>query len=107
MGGGSEAQGHAVDLGGAPTPSAPPVSVAEERVSLASNWTLVWWRFKKHRLAMLSAGVLILLYLVVLFPDFFSTQDPEATDARLAFIPAQHLAFFEGLRLRPSVPAVT
>ncbi len=107
MGGDSEARGHAIDLGGAPTAAAPPASVAEERVSLASNWTLVWWRFKKHRLAMLSAGVLVLFYLVVLSPDFFSTQDPEATDARLAFIPVQHLALFEGLRFRPSVPAVT
>ncbi|HMC37632.1 MAG TPA: hypothetical protein VKK30_07155, partial [Actinomycetota bacterium] len=65
--------------------AAPTVTGVEERVSLASNWTLVWWRFKKHRLAMLSAGVLVLFYLVVLFPDFFSTQDPEATDAGLAF----------------------
>ena len=23
----------------------------EERISVASNWTLIWWRFKKHRLA--------------------------------------------------------
>ncbi|MGH2404538.1 MAG: ABC transporter permease, partial [bacterium] len=83
-----------------------PASQAEERVSLASNWQLVWWRFRKHRLAIASCAVLILFYLVVLFPDFFSTQDPEATDARLAFIPAQRLTFFEGLRPRPSVPAV-
>ena len=87
--------------------AAPAASGVEERVSLASNWTLVWWRFKKHRLAMLSAGVLVLFYLVVLFPDFFSTQDPEATDARLAFIPVQPLALADGLRFSPSVPAVT
>ncbi len=83
-----------------------PVSAAEARVSLASNWTLVWWRFRKHRLAMASAGVLILFYLVVLFPDVFSTQDPEATDARLAFIPVQSLALLDGVRVRPSVPSV-
>ncbi|HET8680072.1 MAG TPA: ABC transporter permease [bacterium] len=79
---------------------------AEERVSLASNWQLIWWRFKKHRLAIASCVALILFYLVVLFPDFFSTQHPEATDARLAFIPVQRLILFEGLALRPSVPAV-
>ncbi len=91
----------------APSPGVPPsASDAEERVSLASNWKLVWWRFKKHRLAMVSCAVLIFFYLVVLFPDFFSTQDPEATDARLAFIPAQRLTLFEGLWFRPSAPAV-
>ena len=63
----------------------PETSAAEERISVASNWTLVWWRFRRHRLAMASAVVLLALYAVVLCPDFFSTQDPEQTDARLAF----------------------
>ena len=73
---------------------APAVPVtAEERVSVASSWRLVWWRFRKHRLALASAFVLLALYLVVLCPDFFSTQDPEATDARLAFIPVQRVRF--------------
>lgn len=89
-----------------PAASAAAASEAEERVSLASNWKLVWWRFKKHRLAMVSCALLLAFYLVALVPDFFSTQDPEATDARLAFIPAQRIALFDGWRVRPSVPAV-
>jgi peptide/nickel transport system permease protein len=84
----------------------PTSSTAEERLSLASNWTLVWWRFRKHRLALLSLGVLVALYAVVVCPDFFSTQDPEATDARLAFVPVQRLHLFDGASLRPWVPAV-
>ncbi len=87
-------------------PAATAGSVAEERVAVASNWTLVWWRFRKHRLALLSAGMLLGLYAVVLFPDFFSTQHPEVTEARLAFIPAQGLHLFDGGRLRPWLPAV-
>src|SRR3989442_4688080 len=87
----------------------PPVmapETAEDRLSVASNWRLVWWRFRKHHLALLSALVLLALYGVVLFPDFVSTQDPEATDARLAFIPVQRLHLFDGARLSPWVPAV-
>src|SRR4030095_12614488 len=79
---------------------------AEERVSVASNWTLMWWRFRKHRLAVASALVLIGLYGVGLCPDFFSTQDPEATDARLAFIPVQRVRLFDGWSLRPWVPGI-
>src|SRR5438445_13221243 len=45
---------------------------AEDRVAVASNWRLVWWRFRRHHLAMASAGLLIFLYLIVLVPDFFS-----------------------------------
>ena len=81
-------------------------AAAEDRVSLASNWTLIWWRFRQHRLAMASGVVLAVLYGVVLVPDFFSTQDPEATDARLAFIPIQTLSLASGGHLGLSAPAV-
>lgn len=82
------------------------MEAAEDRISVASNWRLVWWRFRKHRLAVLSALVLLALYVVVLCPEFFSTEDPEATDARLAFIPVQRLRLLDGWRVRPWVPAV-
>jgi peptide/nickel transport system permease protein len=82
------------------------VSKAEERVSVASNWRLVWWRFRKNRLAVFSAIVLIIFYVIVLVPDFFSTQDPEATEAFLAFIPMQGISFFDSSGFNLSVPAV-
>ena len=56
-------------------------AVAEDRIAVASNWKLVWWRFRRHHLALVSAGLLICMYLVVLCPDFFSTQNPR-TDRR-------------------------
>ena len=82
------------------------VSKAEERVSVASNWQLVWWRFRKNKLAIFSALVLIFFYVIVLVPDFFSTQDPEATEAALAFIPMQGISFWDNSGLNLSVPAV-
>ncbi|MGH8429278.1 MAG: ABC transporter permease, partial [Solimonas sp.] len=81
-------------------------SQAEDRVAVASNWRLVWWRFRRHHLAMASAVLLILLYAVVLVPDFFSTQNPELTDARQAFVPPQTVHFFDDGRLAPWVPAI-
>ena len=79
----------------------PDASAAEERISVASNWTLVWWRFRKHRLALFSAAVLACLYAVVICPDFFSVQDPELTDARQAFIPLQDVHLFDDGALNP------
>jgi peptide/nickel transport system permease protein len=84
----------------------PGVQTLEGRISVASNWRLVWWRFRKHRLAVASALVLLGLYAVALCPDFFSTQDPEVTDARLAFIPVQRVRVFDDLRVRPWVEGV-
>ncbi|MFZ4786812.1 MAG: ABC transporter permease [Rhizobiales bacterium] len=95
------------------TPHTPPLepvveteSLVEERISVASNWTLVWWRFRKHHLAMASAAILIALYAIVLCPDFFSTQDPEFTEARQAFIPVQGVNFIDEGRFDPWVPAI-
>lgn len=86
---------------------APPVaSKAEERVSVASNWQLVWWRFRKNRLAVISAMVLVLFYVVVLVPDFFATLDPEATEAALAFIPVQGISFWDSSGFHLTVPAL-
>jgi len=88
------------------TLEAPVDSIAEERVSVASNWKLVWWRFRKNRLAVVSAVVLIFFYMVVLVPEFFSTQDPEATEAFLAFIPITGISLFDKTGFNPSVPVV-
>ncbi len=78
----------------------------EERISIASNWTLVWWRFRKNKLAVLSGIILIFLLIIVLVPDFFATMDPEKTDARLAFIPIQSIHWTDEGRLQPWVPGV-
>ena len=89
--------------------NAPPSELSskdEDRVSVASNWKLVWWRFRKNRLAVASALVLLMFYAVVLVPDFFSNQDPEATEAFLAFIPMQGISFFDKNGFNPSVPDV-
>ena len=41
-----------------------------------------------------------------LVPDFFSNQNPEATDAALAFIPVQWISLFDQTGFNPSVPGV-
>ncbi len=81
-------------------------AAAEDRVAVASNWKLVWWRFRRHHLAMASLAVLALLYAIVLVPDFFATQSPERTDARQAFIPVQTVRFFADGSFDPWVPAI-
>src|SRR5215216_820466 len=35
----------------------------DERVNVASQWKLMWWKFRKHRLALISAWVVLGLYL--------------------------------------------
>lgn len=73
---------------------------------VAPNWKLVWWRFKKHRLALISGIVVIVITTIALFPDFFSTQDPHKTSATKSFIPVQRLHFIDEGSFRPFVYGV-
>ena len=66
----------------------------DEAFDVAPNWKLVWWRFKKHRLAVGRAFVLLGIILIALFPDFFSIQDPNKSSARKSFMPPQGISFF-------------
>lgn len=80
--------------------------LVSDEISVAPNWKLVWWRFKKHRLALLCAFLMLVIVTFALVPAFFSTQNPNDTLASRAFIPPQRLHFFNEGRLDPYVNAV-
>ncbi|XWN30329.1 MAG: ABC transporter permease [Devosia sp.] len=46
----------------------------------ASQWTLVWWRFRRHRAAMAGAIVLGLMFLGGLFAEFVAPYGPTTRD---------------------------
>ena len=41
-------------------------------IEVAGQWRLIWWRFRRHRLAVVSGVVVILIYLVALFAEFLA-----------------------------------
>lgn len=45
---------------------------ADDRVYYASQWRLMWWRFRRHRMALLSAVLLTGLYIIAFFADFIA-----------------------------------
>ena len=52
-----------------------------ERISVAPQWQLMWWRFRKHKLALVSTAIVLLLYVVVGLADFLAYADPRASEA--------------------------
>ncbi len=70
-------------------------AVAEDRIAIASQRQLIWWRFKKHKLAVVSMFVVALFYLVVVLADFLAYTDPEASDSRRGYIPPQTISWFD------------
>jgi peptide/nickel transport system permease protein len=78
---------------GALVPEATTTAEAEERVSVATQWQLMWWRFRRHKLALAAAGMLGLFYFVVIFADFFAYSDPELSEAQRSLIAPQAIYF--------------
>jgi peptide/nickel transport system permease protein len=78
-------------------------AAVEERVSVATQWQLMWWRFRRHRLAMVGTVVVLLFYLAVLFADFLAYASPTASEAQRSLLPPQRVHWFDGGRWSPHV----
>jgi peptide/nickel transport system permease protein len=66
----------------------------ERDYASASQARLIWWRFRKHRLAVASGIVVIVFYLIAAFADFLAYADPHASDARRGYVPPQMIRLF-------------
>ncbi len=49
----------------------------EEKIYVAGYWQLIWWRFRKHKMAMISSVILIVAYLSAAFCEFVAPYNPE------------------------------
>ncbi len=67
----------------------------ESRVQVAGQWQLIWWRFRKHKLALFSSGVIALFYLVAIFVEFLAPFPADFFNPNFTFAPPQTLHFWE------------
>jgi peptide/nickel transport system permease protein len=85
--------------------------VEDFRLTVTPQWKLIWWRFRKHRFAVVSGVALALLYLVALFADTIAPQDPNAINSRYRLVPPTPITFIDpdgGFTFWPGVnPLVT
>jgi peptide/nickel transport system permease protein len=83
----------------------------EEKISIATPRQLMWWKFRKHRVAVASVIVLAVLYLVgFIGAEFFSPYDPNAFSAAYKFVPPMGISFIDAegnFSLNPGVFRVT
>ena len=66
----------------------------EGRSYTAKPWTLIWWRFRKHKLAMASLFFLIFCFFSALFADFISPYRPADIDKLNTFVPPASIHLF-------------
>lgn len=76
----------------------PPLAASQTskdgRAFTARPWTLIWWRFRKHKLAVASLVFLILCFISAAFADFISPYRPGDIEKLNTFVPPTRIHLF-------------
>ncbi len=76
----------------------------QERYYRASQWKMMWWKLRRHRLAVISGVILLLLYASILCSEFLAPYQLSSRHTDHIFAPPQALHLFhEGQFVGPFV----
>ena len=81
----------------------PAAAEPEPRIVVASQWQLMWCKFRKHRLAMFSLTIVGILYIVAFFAGFFAPQATDSYSRRYTQAPPQTIQWFDNGTFAPFV----
>jgi len=68
-------------------------SEEEEKAFVATQWQLMWWKFRKHKMAMIGGAIIIILYVVAVFCEFVAPYAPDLPFIKYKFAPPTRLHF--------------
>lgn len=78
----------------------------QERFYRASQWQIMWWKFRRHRIAVISGVILLLFYASTLVSEVIAPYELHSRDSRHIYAPPQALHLFhEGRFVGPFVYA--
>lgn len=63
-------------------------------IAVAGQWTLIWMRFVRHRVAVIAGFIIIFMYLVGLFAEFLAPALPDAAKPQFGYAPPQSIGWF-------------
>jgi peptide/nickel transport system permease protein len=72
----------------------------QERYYLASQWRMMWWRFKRHRLAVVCGAVLLAMYLSIIVSEILAPYDLHSRHTNFIHAPPQSIHLFHEGRFR-------
>jgi peptide/nickel transport system permease protein len=69
----------------------------EATMMVASQWKLMWWKLRRHKLAMVSGVIVILIYLIAIFVEFLQVQPQDQYNAKYTYAPPQALHLIDNV----------
>lgn len=82
------------EIGTLPTGTPPAPDTKTDKYYTASQWQLIWRKFRRHKLAILGGSILGVFYLFAIFAGFFSTHDIHEQYLDLIHAPPQRIHIF-------------
>jgi peptide/nickel transport system permease protein len=80
----------------------------QERFYRASQWQIMWWKFRRHRIAVVAGMILLAFYASTLISEFIAPYDLHTRDTNHIYAPPQRLHLFhEGSFVGPFVYGYT
>lgn len=70
-------------------------TMAQSRIHLASQKQLMWWKFKRHKLALVSGIFLAAVYLMILIVEFLAPYGLHTRNVDFIHSPPQRVHFFD------------
>ena len=99
-----------------PLPTAPDVVEDDEiagegsQILVATPRQLMWWRFRRHRVALVGTVVVLLFYLVAIFCEVVAPLNPDEIDGVHKYVPPMGITFLDAngdFTIQPGVYALT
>jgi peptide/nickel transport system permease protein len=71
----------------------------QEEFYRASQWQIMWWKFRRHRIAVIAGAILLAFYASILVSEFLAPYNLHTRDTRHIYAPPQSVHLFHDGRL--------
>jgi peptide/nickel transport system permease protein len=75
------------------------MTAAQERFYVASQWRMMWWKLRRHRVAVVSGAILLAMYLGILICEFLAPYGVDSRNTDFIYAPPQAVRIFDQGRL--------
>ena len=70
------------------------LTAEQEKYYMAGQWKLMWWRFRRHRPAVVSAVFLLLIYMTTVISEWVAPYELQTRHSQYIFAPPQGIHLF-------------
>jgi peptide/nickel transport system permease protein len=71
------------------------MTAAQERFYMASEWRMVWWRLRRHRVAVVAGAILLVLYTMIVICEFLAPYGVDTRNVDFIYAPPMPVHLFE------------